>query len=261
MESLKEAWEELSDDLPLGQRLLKFLRLSIIRMDLRPGQALSEKEIAQALGVSRQPVREAFLRLSEAGLIDIRPQRGSFVVHISQRAVYNARFVREAIEVSVVAAAAETGLRGPALNDLRDLIARQRLCVESHQSDRFFLLDEEFHKTLALAAGNPMAWHVIEGIKAQLDRVRYLCPETTPIELLVGQHIAILDAVADRDVMAAIGAMQTHLRAILLSLPGVINLYPDAFCDLDLPPPPSQRMIMNLVFDQPTAEQHEARTK
>ena len=69
---------------------------------LQPGQALSETEISKQFGVSRQPVREAFIKLAEAGLVEIRPQRGTFVVPITQRDVLQARFIREAVEVAVV---------------------------------------------------------------------------------------------------------------------------------------------------------------
>jgi len=68
---------------PVARRVFHELKNAIITMALTPGQALSENEIAAQMGVSRQPVREAFIRLSEAGLVRIRPQRGTFVVKIS----------------------------------------------------------------------------------------------------------------------------------------------------------------------------------
>ncbi len=64
---------------------------------------LSEQDIATRLGVSRQPVREAFIKLGEAGLIRVLPQRGTLVVKISRAAVEDARFIREAVECAVAA--------------------------------------------------------------------------------------------------------------------------------------------------------------
>src|SRR3546814_7641471 len=87
---------------PVARRVFRELRSAIVMMRFRPGQALSEKEIADRFGVSRQPVREAFIKLSEAGLVSVRPQRGTYVVKISARQVYDVRFVREAVEVAVV---------------------------------------------------------------------------------------------------------------------------------------------------------------
>ncbi len=100
--TLQTLWQETLETDAVRQRLFQVLRQSIIQMVLAPGQALSEKEIAETFMVSRQPVREAFIRLSEAGLVEVRPQRGTYVVKISQRAVLEARFVREAVEVAIV---------------------------------------------------------------------------------------------------------------------------------------------------------------
>ena len=72
----------------------------IISLRLRPGEKLSESDLAARFGTSRAPVREALIRLVEDGLIDVRPQRGSFVSRISLRAMERARFVREALEVA-----------------------------------------------------------------------------------------------------------------------------------------------------------------
>src|SRR5690606_4644599 len=83
---------------PIAPQLVSALRQGIAEMRLRPGDVLSEKDIAARFGVSRQPVREAFIKLSEAGLVEIRPSRGTFVMKISMREVANARFVREAVE-------------------------------------------------------------------------------------------------------------------------------------------------------------------
>ena len=93
---------EASSAEPVARRVFREVRNAIVTMAFQPGQALSEQEIATRLGVSRQPVREAFIKLSEAGLVTIRPQRGTFIVKISMKQVFDARFVREAVELAVV---------------------------------------------------------------------------------------------------------------------------------------------------------------
>ena len=82
------------------------LRNAIIRGEITPGVALSESEIARQYQTSRQPVREAFIKLAEERLVSIQPQRGTFVVKISVADVLDARFVREAIEIAVTREAA-----------------------------------------------------------------------------------------------------------------------------------------------------------
>ena len=85
----------------IARRIAEQLRDAIVTMRLKPGDTISESEIASRFGVSRQPVREAFIQLAEQELLRIRPQRPTEVVRISIRGVLNARFVREALEVAV----------------------------------------------------------------------------------------------------------------------------------------------------------------
>ncbi|MGC3872184.1 GntR family transcriptional regulator [Halomonas sp. GXIMD04776] len=225
-------WQKTDDRGAVRQRLYHVLRQSIIRMVLAPGQALSEKEIADTFNVSRQPVREAFIRLSEAGLVEVRPQRGTYVVRISQQAVLEARFVREAIEVAVARLAAEQGLDEATLAELQELIERQRRCIEPQDYDRFFQLDEAFHRTLSLGVHQQAAWRVTEEVKAQLDRVRYLSvPDSTPIDKLIDQHTRIVDTIARRDIEAAASAMAVHQREIWQSLPDLVRRFPAMFED------------------------------
>lgn len=227
---LQALWQETSETDSVRQRLYYVLRQSIIQMVLAPGKALSEKEVAHAFSVSRQPVREAFIRLSEAGLVEVRPQRGTFVVKISQRAVLEARFVRESVEVAVVRQATLKGLAPEVLNELYDLLERQRRCIEPHDTIRFYRLDEYFHKTLSLGVGQQAAWKVIEEVRAQLDRVRYMSvPDTTPLARLIDQHSAILAAIEARDAALAEQAMRQHLREIFVSLPDLVKRFPEMF--------------------------------
>ncbi|MEC9482003.1 MAG: GntR family transcriptional regulator [Halomonas sp.] len=230
MSTLHTLWEETPHDGNVRQRLYQALRQAIIRMVLAPGQALSEKEIADTFDVSRQPVREAFIRLSESGLLEVRPQRGTYVVRISESAVMEARFVREAIEAAVARSAAENGLDARVIDELNELIERQRRCAAPQDYDRFFQLDEAFHRALSLGAGHTSAWRVTEEVKAQLDRVRYLSiPESTPIPKLVDQHQAIVDAIIRKDPAAAERAMCAHQREILHSLPELMRRFPEMF--------------------------------
>lgn len=228
--TLQTLWQETRASDPVRQRLYQVLRESIIRMVLMPGQGLSEKELAEIFSVSRQPVREAFIRLSEAGLVEVRPQRGTFVVKISQQAVLEARFVREAIEVAIVRLAASRGLPSATLVELHDLLERQRRCIDSRDHDRFYRLDESFHRTLILGVHQQLAWKVVEAVRAHFDRVRYLSvPDSTPIDKLIDQHGHILDAIKRRDGAAAGQAMEIHLREVLISLPDLVRRFPDMF--------------------------------
>jgi DNA-binding GntR family transcriptional regulator len=213
----------------MAEQVFRTLRSAIVTMRLKPGEALSEQEIATRLDVSRQPVREAFIKLSEDGLVHVRPQRGTFVMKISAQAVTNARFVREAVECAIAREAARRIIPADAAA-LKALLADQRKAEKASDAEGFFVLDEEFHRALAAAGGCAYAWKVIESAKAQMDRVRFLSvPEATPMRRLIAQHQRILDGVASGDGDAAAAAMQTHLREILSSLPRLAKTFPKMF--------------------------------
>lgn len=218
-----------STEKPATQRVFHELRNAIVTMALKPGQALSENEIAARLGVSRQPVREAFIKLSQAGLVRVRPQRGTFVVKISAKQVTDARFVREAVEIAVVRRACEvTDMARFA--PIEDLLSAQREAAAEPVPARFLALDEAFHRALAIGVDCDYAWRVVEEVKAQMDRVRYLSlPQATPMQRLVEQHEAIFAAVKARDAAAAEEAVRHHLREILTSLPVLEQRFPDLF--------------------------------
>ena len=214
---------------PVGPQLLRLLRGKVVHNDWVPGAQLSEAEVAKAFGVSRQPVREAFIKLAEEGLVEIRPQRGTFVRKISASAVLDARFVREAIEADVVRLVAQAP--DPAtLQELGRLIEAQRK-VAGNDPRAFVPLDDAFHRTLAQAAGRNYAWSVIESLKSQMDRVRQLSTRKFPMARLIAQHEAVVAAIAAGDPAGAEAAMREHLRAILTDLPLIRESLPEYFDD------------------------------
>jgi DNA-binding GntR family transcriptional regulator len=215
----------------MGSRVFDAIRQAIVQLKLRPGNLLSEADVARQLGVSRQPVREAFIKLAEVGLVEVKPQRGTFVMLISIRQVQNVRFIREAIEVAVVRKAALEA-SPKRLDEFRRLIDAQRDAERRGDHMEFLRLDEAFHQALAHSVGTDYAWRVLENLKAQMDRVRHLSmPDATPIDVLVGQHAAIIDAVARHAPDEAEAAMRTHLSEILLSLPRLAQAHPELFTD------------------------------
>jgi len=214
---------------PMARQVTRALRQAIVSMKIAPGEMLSEQDLAQRFGVSRSPVREALIKLSEAGLVRVLPQRGTQVVKISRAAVEDARFIRMAVECAVVR---EAALKATPvmLAELNASLTRQRRSQRAISSDDFMALDEEFHRLLAEAAGRPAAWRMIEDVKPQMDRVRYLdVKQATPRHLIVAQHAEIVEAIKASDPVAAETAMHQHLSEILRSLPELAAKHPDLF--------------------------------
>jgi DNA-binding GntR family transcriptional regulator len=220
---------------PLAPQLIASLRQSIADLRLRPGEALSEKDIALRYGVSRQPVREAFIKLSEAGLVEIRPSRGTFVMKISVRAVANARFVREAIEADIARCAGSLA-RPEQIEALRRNITSQERAAADDDYWRFNECDEAFHRAIADIVECDYAWRVVESARIQTDRIRYLSlSDASPMPLLISQHRDIVDRLEARDPNGAEAAMRRHLREILIALPNIAAAHPELFSDVVLP--------------------------
>ncbi len=220
---------------PIAPQLVAAMRQAIIASELRPGAALSEKEIAGRFGVSRQPVREAFIKLSEAGLVQILPSRGTYVMKISLREVANARFVREAVECALARAATRL-IRPAGVLRLRRLIEEQGVAASRGDYPGFTALDEAFHQAIAEIVDCDYAARVVESARAQTDRVRYLSlPGTSPVALLITQHNAIVDALEAGDSDMAATAMRIHLREILNALPRIAAAHPELFEDEEMP--------------------------
>nr|WP_320143721.1 GntR family transcriptional regulator [uncultured Cohaesibacter sp.] len=220
--------KEIDLRLPVAPQIHGVLRQQIIRNQLTPGCRMSEAEWASAFAVSRQPVREAFIKLANDGLLDILPNRGSFVKKISPDAVMDARFVREAIEADIVRLVAET--HDEAVDrELASQIEHQKRAVETDDPDAFIALDELFHQTLAEVAHKMGAWSVVQSQKAQMDRVRYLSLVEHNTATLLEQHNAIVAAIAVHDAAAAEAAMRSHLRRILKDLPQIAQEKPELF--------------------------------
>ncbi|QDC10808.1 GntR family transcriptional regulator [Oceanicola sp. D3] len=212
---------------PITPQIYAHLRDAIIRNRLSPGDRISETEIARSWDVSRQPVREAFIRLAGEGLLAVLPQRGTIVTRITYSDVLNARFLREAIEADIAKILARRP--DPALiAELRAQLEAQE-AVASSSPQEFIGLDEQFHRTLADAAGKRGAWRLIEGLKSQMDRVRFLSLGHFPVEKLVSQHRAIVDAIEQGDMSAANAAVRTHLREVLTDLPQIHAARPEFF--------------------------------
>lgn len=197
------------------------LREAIIRLELRPGTRLSEQEIADRLGVSRQPVREALIALGKSKLVEVMPKRGTVVVKISAREMMEARFVREAIETAVARRACAT-FDPWVRTTIEGILQRQEAARQASDQDSFRREDEQFHMALANGAGCGTAWAVISDIKAHIDRVCNL--QLRKVEAMAGliaEHRAIMEAVDARDPELAVTAMQTHLNGILADLPTI----------------------------------------
>lgn len=209
------------------------LRRAIVTAELAPGRKLSENELAERLGVSRTPVREALVRLRDERLVAIVPQLGTFVTLISDDGVADAAFVREALECAAARLAAERAtVEG--LDDLQANLLAQERATEDDDADLFDTLDDELHHRIAELAGHEVAWALARRANGHLDRVRGLSlPEPGYLGEMVEEHRLVVAAIAAGDPDEAETRMRHHLRMVLGSLPALRSQHPEFFDSAD----------------------------
>lgn len=192
-------------------QIYQYLKKSIITCEIEPGSTVSEKAISSSLDVSRQPVREAFIKLSECGLLKIFPQRGTVVTKISVKSVLDGKFVRSAIECAVVKKLADN-VTDTQLDKLSSVINEQKVALEQKDYSGFLHLDDSFHSMMAFFADCSLAWETIETIKPSMDRVRFLdIKRDNSMEENIAEHIEILDAIKENNAELAESLLAKHL--------------------------------------------------
>lgn len=205
------------------------LRDAIVAARLEPGRRLSENQLAELIGVSRTPVRDALARLRDERLVAIVPQLGTFVTFIDQEAVADAHFVREALEVEAVRIAAQKATAESVAALTANLDAQQR-AVDADDAEAFARLDDDLHHLLCDLSGREVAWRLSERTRGQLDRVRLLSlPEAGYRGQMLAEHRAVVDAVAAHDADAAEAQLRHHLRMVLSQLPAIREAHPEYF--------------------------------
>ncbi len=205
----------LSDARPQSatDQVFEALYIAIATLDLVPGEKISEADVAKKMGLSRQPVRDAFFRLSEMGFLRIRPQRATTISLISEQAILDAQFIRTALEVECLRAAVRNVTQDD-LVVLDDIMVQQQAAVDTNDPRAFHAADDLFHRAICKIAGHPLAWNVIKDHKVHLERVRFLSL-TFGAQLAFDDHMKILDALRVGDVERAEGALRDHLGHIL----------------------------------------------
>ena len=197
----------------VSEQVFNILQQRILTLELQPQTKISEADLSKKMGVSRQPVREAFKRLAKLGFLNIRPQSGTMVSLISERDVLRAKFIRIALEVHTCRTACEV-ITPEGIEALNDLIVQQRAAVAANDKRRFHALDDAFHRQICVQSGVGFVWELILDSKAHMDRIRMLSLDATSQRLALNEHIVILDAITARKPDDAAAAFTQHLSRI-----------------------------------------------
>ena len=203
-------------------RALDYVKTKVLTGAFPGGELISEGEVATALGMSRTPVREAFLQLEAAGLLRLYPQRGALVVPVSPeevRAVMEARLVFEQFATRAVIGRGPAG-RAAVFEQLSAQLERQRQAAAAARLPEFLDSDRTFHNITVEAAGN---W-ILAGFYTTLrDRQMRMIGESAlrdpqRLTTIIDEHRGIAEAVRDGDLPRAREAVQVHLASTMQAL-------------------------------------------
>lgn len=212
------------------QTVYERLLHEILTLQLKPRDVLSENSLAERLGVSRTPVREALVVLATKRLVDIYPQRKTMVAPLRFRDLRKSQFIRESLEISLIRRAIEAHHYMALAVELQNETTIQQQCIDAGDYDRFYESDEAFHRLIVRYAGLPDLWTDIADAKLHMDRARQLTLKRIEnLSSLREQHVAIAQAIGAGRVDLAETAVREHLRRIFQHLSVLALEFPEYF--------------------------------
>lgn len=179
-------------------------------LELEPGSRISENELAQELGVSRTPVREALIELSKSKIVEIFPQKGSFISLIDWKLVDEAKFMRVTLECAVIRLACG-GVSAAAVENLEKNVRLQQFYLENNDLKELLELDNAFHRELFRMTDKPHIYRLMDNMILHFDRVRTLRSKAIDQHYVIRDHMSILEAIRAADPDAGEKAMLSHL--------------------------------------------------
>jgi DNA-binding GntR family transcriptional regulator len=198
-------------------RAYAFTKGRVLDSTFPGGDLITEGEVADALGMSRTPVREAFLRLEGEGLLRLYPKRGALVVPVSVgevEAVMETRLLVERFALDKLLAAGPA----PAIAvELDRTITEQELRATDGDADGFVAYDREFHTTFVVAAGNPIVTGLYDSLRDRQQRmvITSLLIDTKRSESILIEHRALTEAIRAGELERAQTVLAAHLRGTL----------------------------------------------
>lgn len=208
---MKDTNFNVNEYLPLRDVVFNTLRQAIITGEFAPGERLMEISLANRLGVSRTPVREAIRKLELEGLVIMIPRKGAQVARITEKNLRDVIEIRTVLEEFAAVLACER-IDQSGLHDLRQAHEDFTRSVENGDILDIVDKDETFHDTIFRATNNDRLISIINNLREQFYRYRMeYVKDIRQRSNLVEEHRELLDAISSRDSIKAKELMKTHL--------------------------------------------------
>ena len=202
----------LDEYLPLRDVVFNTLRDAILKGDLEPGERLMEIALAQKLGVSRTPIREAIRKLELEGLVKMTPRRGAEVAEITLTDLQDVLEVRRHLEELAVELSCKKAT-APELEELMECHRNFKMVIETDNLTDMAVADVALHDVIYKTTGNKRLIQILNNLREQMYRYRleYIKDEHKR-KALVNEHEELIEAIARRDIETAKQAIRKHIN-------------------------------------------------
>ena len=207
---------------------LRVIKENVIDLELAPGSQISENELAEAMGISRTPVREALIVLSKAKIIEIYPQKRSVVSMVDEDLIEESRFMRYVMEPAVIELVCEKRTEED-LTALGENVRLQKFYLDSNQRDQVMRLDNAFHRRFYEIARKAELYELMQNMLVHFDRVRNMALYAISDMKIVQDHENMIEAIRGRDGEEAKRLMQKHLSRYKIDTVEIRKKYPMYF--------------------------------
>lgn len=202
---------KMDEFLPLRDVVFNTLRQAILTGELKPGERLMEIHLANKLGVSRTPIREAIRKLELEGLVTMIPRRGAEVAQITEKSMNDVLEIRRAMDVLCVELACER-IGEEELAQLKVACENFEKMVKTPDVKKIALADVELHDIILQATGNDRLIQLVHNLSEQMYRYRYeYIKDFSQHERLVEEHRIIYESLVKKDKETACEAARTHI--------------------------------------------------
>ncbi|MGI6413363.1 MAG: GntR family transcriptional regulator [Syntrophomonadaceae bacterium] len=197
---------------PLRELVLEAIREAIINGVLKPRERLMEIQLADELGVSRTPIREAFRKLELEGFIVMVPRKGAYVADISFKDIADVFEIRAALEGLASALAAER-ITDEELEEMERLLVEKAEAIGNNDMERLVEVDTKFHEAIYRASRNQRLFTIINNLREQIQRFRtQSLSYPGRMKQSLDEHRSIVEAIQSRDTALARQVAQEHIE-------------------------------------------------
>ncbi|NEE03664.1 GntR family transcriptional regulator [Phytoactinopolyspora halotolerans] len=203
--------QRIGDTANLGEKILDELRTAIVSGELVPGRLYSVHELAERLGVSRTPVREALIQLAAQGMVRFERNRGVRILQTSLHDLEEVFAIRLLLEVPATFRAA--GQPTPHLRrELRTQLDRMRAAADEHDESEFMSADRRFHEVINEASGNVRLARYVDSLRDMvLLRGTSTVDRSRSLQDILAEHETVAELIENGRAQEAAEAMRSHL--------------------------------------------------